>query len=163
TSPNLLLNELHKGVRYALKQHETDNRDGMDLALITIDKQARTVEYAGAKNPLIYIQGGELKLVKADKMPIGGEQKEQERIFAKTTIDISEPTMFYLFSDGYQDQFGGKDNKKFSIARMKELFLSIHTQDMTTQQTTLQNTLHQWRTEAGEHQIDDILVVGVRV
>ncbi|TAF68261.1 MAG: hypothetical protein EAZ55_00110, partial [Cytophagales bacterium] len=105
TRPDLLLNELHKGVRQALKQHETDNRDGMDLALISIDQDRKKVVYAGAKNPLIYIQNNELHLVNADKMPIGGEQQEQERIFTPHEMNTTLPTMFYLFSDGYQDQF----------------------------------------------------------
>ncbi|TAE09874.1 MAG: hypothetical protein EAZ95_15485 [Bacteroidetes bacterium] len=163
TSPDLLLNELHKGVRQALKQAETENRDGMDLALITIDREHKKVQYAGAKNPLIYIQNNELHLVKADKMPIGGEQQEQARLFTKHEIAIDSPTMFYLFSDGFQDQFGGEQNKKFSIARMKELFLQIHTLPLPTQQQRLNEAFEQWREQAGEKQIDDVLVMGIKI
>jgi serine phosphatase RsbU (regulator of sigma subunit) len=160
-APDLILNELHKNIRKTLKQAETDNRDGMDLALITIDRQARKVEYAGAKNPLIYIQNNELHLIKADKMPIGGEQREQERLFTKHEIEINSPTMFYLFSDGFQDQFGGEQNKKFTIMRLKELFLQIHTLPLPTQQQRLNEAFETWREQAGEKQIDDVLVVGI--
>jgi serine phosphatase RsbU (regulator of sigma subunit) len=163
TNPDFLLNELHKGVRQALKQAETENRDGMDAVLLTFDKENKKVQYAGAKNPLIYIQNNELHLIKADKMPIGGEQREQERVFTKHEIDITSPTMFYLFSDGFQDQFGGEQNKKFGIARMKELFLQIHTLPLLTQQTRLNEAFETWREQAGEKQIDDVLVVGIRV
>jgi serine phosphatase RsbU (regulator of sigma subunit) len=161
TSPDILLNELHKGVRIALKQQETDNKDGMDLSVITIDKTKNTVEFAGAKNPAIYIQNGELFVLKADKMPIGGEQREQERIFNKTTIDISEPTTFYLFSDGYQDQFGGENDKKFMLATMKKMFLEIANLPMAKQQQIITTTFEQWK--EGREQTDDVLVMGLKI
>ena len=161
--PDLILNKLHKNIRKALKQAETDNRDGMDLALITIDQKHKKVQYAGAKNPLIYMQNNELHLIKADKMPIGGEQREEERFFTKHEISIDLPTTFYLFSDGYQDQFGGEQGKKFTIGRLKELFLQIHTLPLPTQQQMLNDTFEAWREQAGEKQIDDVLVVGVKI
>jgi len=162
TSPDLLLNELHKGVRQALKQHETENRDGMDAALLMIDQENKKVVYAGAKNPLIYIQNNELHIVKADKTPIGGEQREQERVFSKTVIDVALPTTFYLFSDGFQDQFGGEHNKKFSIARMKDLFLQIHEKPLPAQKEIIAQTFKNWHTQANEKQIDDVLIMGIR-
>jgi serine phosphatase RsbU (regulator of sigma subunit) len=163
TAPDLILNQLHKNIRKTLKQAETDNRDGMDLALITIDQASRKVQYAGAKNPLIYIQNNELHLIKGDKLPIGGEQREQERIFTKHEIAIDSPTTFYLFSDGFQDQFGGEQGKKFTIARLKELFLQIHTLPLPTQQQILHAKFEQWTAQAGEKQIDDVLVAGVKL
>ncbi len=163
TAPDKILNELHKNIRKTLKQAETDNRDGMDMTLITIDHENKKVQYAGAKNSLIYIQNNELQVIKADKNPIGGEQREEERLFTKHEISINLPTTFYLFSDGFQDQFGGEQNKKFGIARMKELFLQIHTLPLPTQQARLNKTFEQWREQAGEKQIDDVLVVGIRL
>ncbi|TAD96625.1 MAG: hypothetical protein EAZ97_13725 [Bacteroidetes bacterium] len=163
TSPDLLLNELHKGVRQALKQAETENHDGMDLSLVLIDKEKHKVEFAGAKNPLIYIQNKELTLLKADKMPIGGEQKEAERIFSKIEIELNLPTIFYLFSDGFQDQFGGTDKRKFTIAKMKTLFLEIHEKSMSEQKEILNQTFENWRNEGKEKQIDDVLVIGIRL
>jgi serine phosphatase RsbU (regulator of sigma subunit) len=133
----------------------------MDLSVITIDKTENTVEFAGAKNPAIYIQNGELFVLKADKMPIGGEQREQERIFSKTTIDISQPTTFYLFSDGYQDQFGGENDKKFMLATMKKMFLEIANLPMTEQQQIITTTFEQWK--EGREQTDDVLVMGLKI
>jgi len=161
TCPETILNELHKGIRKALKQEQTNNRDGMDLSLVSIDQEKKIVEFAGAKNPLVYIQDGQVFQLKGDKMPIGGEQREATRVFSKQQISIERPTVLYMFTDGYQDQFGGADNKKFSIARMKELFLQIHQEQPDKQREILEQTISQWMETGKEYQIDDILVIGV--
>ncbi len=161
--PNIILNELHKGIRTALKQSETDNRDGMDLSLLVIDAKNNIAQFAGAKNQIIYIQNNQLFEIKANKMPIGGEQPEEERLFTLHNIDITQPTMFYLFSDGFQDQFGGKQGKKFMIAQMRELFLKIHHEDMSTQREILDDAIHDWMIQGKEKQVDDITVVGMKV
>ncbi len=162
TSPDIILNELHKGIRKALKQEQTNNRDGMDLSLVTIDKENKILEFAGAKNPLIYIKNNEINLIKGDKMPIGGEQRETTRAFTKHQIPLDEPITFYLFTDGYQDQFGGKENKKYTIGRMKETFLQIHEQNTALQKETIQTNIQAWMEAGKEYQIDDILVIGVQ-
>jgi serine phosphatase RsbU (regulator of sigma subunit) len=163
TAPDLVLNELHKNIRKTLKQAETESRDGMDIALLTIDHANKKAQYAGAKNPLMYIQNNELQVLKADKMPIGGEQREQERIFTKHEISLDLPTTFYLFSDGFQDQFGGEQNKKFGSKHMKELFLQIQLLPLPTQQARLNEAFETWRGQGSEKQIDDVLVVGIKL
>lgn len=161
--PDKILNELHKGIRKALKQKESNNRDGMDLALLSYHHESQMLEFAGARNPLIYIQNGELYQIKGDKLSIGGEQKEIERIFTKHQLYISEPTMCYLFSDGYQDQFGGEKDKKFMISRLKKLFQEIHQEDLKTQQEILGQTFDDWIASGKDKQIDDMLVLGLRL
>jgi len=166
TSPEIILKELHKGVRNALQQAESDNKDGMDMALCVIDEKNKIVEYAGAKNPLIYIQNGELHEVKADKLPIGGSQKEKERTFTKHTININTPTTFYVFSDGFQDQFGGPEGRKFMIKYMKTLLLEIHTRPMEEQRSLLAHAIEDWmlyHPHEPQRQIDDILVIGFQI
>jgi serine phosphatase RsbU (regulator of sigma subunit) len=163
TNPAEILTLLHKKIRFVLKQKETKNADSMDLSMVVIDKEKQLMEFSGAKNAMIYVQNKELYTLKADKMPIGGEQKEMERIFTKQTIDISQPTTIYLFSDGYQDQFGGKNKKKFMISQMRELFLSFYNIPMSAQQNILDETIENWIAEGRERQIDDILVVGVKI
>lgn len=160
---NEVLNELHKRVRVALKQTETKNRDGMDLVLLVVEPQKKVVHFAGAKNPLIYIQNGELYQIKGDKMPIGGEQREQERLFSQHTLDISVPTTFYLFSDGLQDQFGGADSKKFMIGQLKNLLLEIHTQEMHVQKELIHKAINDWMKIGNEKQIDDMLLWGIKM
>ncbi|TAE13864.1 MAG: hypothetical protein EAZ95_10585 [Bacteroidetes bacterium] len=162
-SPDIILNELHKGIRKALKQEQTNNRDGMDLSLVSIDLENKVLEFAGAKNPLIYIQNNEIFHLKGDKMPIGGEQREANRTFTKQSVSLDSPTVFYMFSDGFQDQFGGKDKKKFTIGRMKELFLQIHQEPIEKQKEVLQTAIQNWIKAGEEYQIDDILVIGAKV
>jgi len=158
-----ILNQLHKDIRQVLQQKETKNHDGMDMALVVIDPENKTLEFAGAKNPLIYMQNDELKVIKADKMPIGGTQREMERIFTAHRIDISEPTTFYLFSDGYQDQFGGTKGRKFMTKRFRNLLFEIHQKPMQEQKQILEETIQNWQKEGNEKQIDDILVMGVKI
>ncbi len=163
TSPDLILNELHKGIRKALRQADSSNKDGMDMTLLAIDHQENIVEFAGAKNPLIYIQKGALEHIKGDKFPIGGAQQEEERIFTKHTIKIDSQTVFYIFTDGYQDQFGGEKNTKFMISNLKKLFLEIHQDDLEKQRLILERTFQDWLKQGKEQQIDDVLVIGIRI
>ncbi len=162
TQADSILNQLHKKIQYALKQQETQNRDGMDMSVCVIDKIQKTVEYAGANNPIYVIQNSILQEYKADKFAIGGHQTETERIFTKHSIDISKTTMLYLFSDGYQDQFGGIDNRKFMKKRFKELLFSIHTKSLNLQKIILDDTLKDWQMNTYE-QTDDILVIGIKI
>lgn len=160
--PDKILNELHLGIRKALKQEETSNRDGMDIALVTIDKNERKLMFAGAKNPLFYVQNGELQVIKGDKHPIGGLQKEEERLFTLHTLSLDIPTTFYLCSDGYQDAFGGANNSKFMVGTFKKLLAEISNKDMPTQQQQLDDTMNDWLGTKYK-QIDDILVIGFQI
>ena len=158
---NEILTQLHKDVRQALQQKETNTNDGMDMALVNIDLNNQRLQFAGAQNPLIYIQNKELHQLKGDIMSIGGVQQERDRIFTLHEVDISTPTTFYLFSDGYQDQFGGKKGKKFMTKRFRELLFEIYEKPMEEQKSILEKTLKNWMGE--EEQVDDILVMGVKV
>ncbi|GAB4187093.1 MAG: hypothetical protein OHK0057_09100 [Thermoflexibacter sp.] len=164
TEAGKILNELHKGVRKALKQDLSDNRDGMDMSLCVIDKKSKTIGFAGAKNSLIYIQNNELVTLKGDKFPIGGLQHEKERIFTTKTISYAHSPMYcYIFSDGYQDQFGGENSQKFHRQNLKNLLFQNHTLTMSEQKIILEETLKKWRkigTPEEEQQVDDILIIG---
>lgn len=160
--PDAILNELHRQVRYLLKQENNDSRDGMDMALLRINSDGRTVDFAGAKNPLIFINNNECHMIKGDPVPIGGLQKEEKREFTLHTITIDSPTSFYLFSDGYIDQFGGPDSLKFTSKRFKEMLQNIHQQPMIVQQEILESTLDEWMGKQNT-QIDDILVIGLHL
>lgn len=159
---NKILSELHKNVRFALQQYKNDNKDGMDMSLVVIDKDKKTLEFSGAKNPLIYIQNNELVHLKGNSQPIGGSQGEAKREFDKHTISIDQPTSFYLFSDGYADQFGGSESRKFMIKNLKELLLKIHTLSFDEQKIILDKTIEEWKGDY-EKQLDDILIMGMRV
>ena len=160
-APASILNRLHFGVVSILKQDTSNNKDGMDIALCKIDKENRVVEFAGAKNPLIYIQDGKLELIKGDRQPIGKWSLDSHQSFTQHRIEVNKPTSFYLFSDGFQDQFGGEKGRKFMIRRFKELLLSIHHEPMAQQQVLLKQALQEWMGK--EKQIDDILVAGFKI
>jgi serine phosphatase RsbU (regulator of sigma subunit)/uncharacterized protein HemY len=168
TSPDIILNELHKGVRLMLKQEEGENRDGMDIAICTIDLEDRTLAFAGARNSLYLIHDSESPLIKseiqeikAERFSIGGYQHEEERIFSKTVLKLDKPTTFYLTSDGYKDQFGSAEGKKFSPRRFREMLENIHTLNMDDQHHLLAKTFEEWKGK--EAQIDDVLVIGVKL
>ncbi|TAH19372.1 MAG: hypothetical protein EAZ08_09385 [Cytophagales bacterium] len=167
TSPELILKELDKGIRDSLNQEETENKDGMDIAICVIDKTNRKLEFAGAKNPLIYIQGGELNEIVGDKLHIGGYQAKREKEnfqkknFTKHTIDTYQTTTCYIFSDGYEDQFGGEENKKFSKRQLYKVLLENHKASLPEQRVILEDTMTKWL--GSNSQIDDILVIGFQI
>lgn len=162
TRSERILRELHKGIRRQLKQEETSNRDGMDMSLCVINKRQKSVQFSGAKNPLVYIQDGEATVIKGDRVPIGGVQTEKERYFTEQTITVDKPTWFYIFSDGYVDQFGGPKNRKFLLKNLKNLLLDIYQKPMEEQEKILSNTLNDWM-KGRENQIDDVLVIGFKL
>jgi serine phosphatase RsbU (regulator of sigma subunit) len=162
TRADIILNELHKGVRRALKQDVTENRDGMDMGLCVINNATRTISFAGAKNPLLYIKDGEIHELKADRNPIGGLQTEKKRKFQYQELSIDKPTSFYLFSDGFVDQFGGPKRRKFLMKNLKKLLIEIHGLPMAEQEKRLAKTFDEWKGTRNK-QIDDVLVIGFKL
>jgi serine phosphatase RsbU (regulator of sigma subunit) len=159
TTPHRILEELHKGVRKSLKQAENKVRDGMDLSLISINPQTKTLTFGGAMNPLYYVQQGVFHEIKGDKKPIGGFQ-DNDITYTTHTLSLENSTTIYLCSDGYQDQFNA-DGKKFMVRKFRELLFSIHQQPLAEQKNHLTTTMHKWLENS--KQIDDILVMGIRV
>lgn len=159
-SPEKILHKLHDGVFTALQQEKTFNTDGMDIALCVIDKKNKKLEFAGAKNPIYYIQNNQEFLIKGNAISIGGYVKK-ERIYDIHTIDISEETYFYIFSDGFQDQFGGPDNKKYMARNFRTLLHKIHKMPLNEQAVELAVELDEWKGE--RDQMDDIIVIGVKL
>jgi len=155
-----ILNELHDSVRKALRQEENRSRDGMDLALCVIDTETKTLQFSGAKNPLVYFKNGEMTVIKGDKYPIGGVQFQVDRHYTRHEVDLSEPIMVYLFSDGYQDQFGGEKSEKFMSKNFKLLLQEIHEKPVEEQKLILDEKFKAWK--GNRSQIDDILVMRMR-
>ena len=162
TQANEILNELHKGIRAALRQYKNDNRDGMDMAICVYNKERNTIDYSGAKNPLIYIKDNKLNMIKGNRYPIGGIQLEENRIFTKHTISIDKKTTFYIFSDGFIDQFGGEFGDKYNIKQFSDLLLSICNENMQKQKSIIEETIAKW--QGTEYtQIDDMLILGFQI
>ena len=157
-----ILGELDHEIRTALQQEKTGNQDGMDVVLCIYRKERGILEFSGAKNSLLYVQNNEIHKLKGDRRAIGGKSyRKQQNGFKKHTISIDQPTTIYLFSDGYQDQFGGENNTKFMSSKFNDLLLEIHQKPMEEQKEILDRTIQAWM---GDHkQTDDILVMGVRL
>ncbi len=161
-SPERILKLIHIELVKLLKQEQTLAREGMDIAIITILQSDNliTIEYAGAMNPFYYVQNNELYHIKADRLPLGGFGTE--RNFQKQTFHFDTPICIYLCSDGYQDQFGGSESKKFMSRRFREMLLEIHQQSVIAQKELLEKTLYNWIKEGKETQTDDITVLGLK-
>jgi phosphoserine phosphatase RsbU/P len=159
-SPDQILYHLHKGIRASLRQKSSQIYDGMDITISVIDHETQTMEFAGAKNPLIIIQENEISQIKGDKWGVGGHIIGTERVYQKHIIDISKPTYVYMFSDGFQDQFGGLNDRKFLIANLRKLFFDIHLMPFNEQKLRLDKILNDWQGE--ERQTDDILIIGFK-
>lgn len=138
-------------------------RDGMDLALCVYDREAGTLQYSGALNPLYLIRDGALKVYKADKISIGSTDDAKKK-FTTHHIELRHGDMIYIFSDGYVDQFGGKLDRKFMFAPFRKMLLSIWDQPVRDQKTTVSRTMDLWRRSGGDitEQVDDMLIIGFR-
>jgi ligand-binding sensor domain-containing protein/serine phosphatase RsbU (regulator of sigma subunit) len=157
-----VLKKLHQGVRKALKQDRDsyESKDGMDLALAVIDTTTNILQYSGAKRPMFHYNNGFFEEIKADKQSIGGLEMEDNYTFTNHNFEIKTGDTFYLFTDGYVDQFGGEKGKKFSTKRLKETLEQMQSLSMKEQGSKLNVIIDDWKSEL--EQIDDILVIGLR-
>ncbi len=163
SSPEKVLELLNREIQYVLNQKQTHNMDGMDGVLCRIDEKNKILEYAGAKNPFIYVKHGEIHQIKGDKSAIGGYQQAFDTIYNKHEISYADaPITCYIFSDGYQDQFGGDQGRKFMIKRMRNLLFEIHDKPMDEQLDIMNNSLIDWM-GTKNHQIDDVLLIGFKL
>lgn len=157
---NLILNFLNEKVNNALKQRDTQNFDGMDISLIILNKKTNKIKFAGAKNSLIVVSRGELSRYQGDRFAIGGFTKPDHE-FSQIEIQLQKDDTIYLLTDGYQDQFGGPNNKKFRRKRLFGLLQHMWDVQMAEQQLTLTATFKAWKEKA--EQTDDILIIGLRL
>jgi serine phosphatase RsbU (regulator of sigma subunit) len=162
--PSDILRHLDHGVNMTLRQTtEASVKDGMDLALCTLDMERMEVQFAGAYNNLWIIRknGNTVEEIKADKKIIGSNLDNVADDFMNHVIKVEKGDMLYVYSDGYADQFGGPHEKKFKYKPLKELLISIKDRSMKEQKQILSQTIKDWQGEL--EQVDDILIIGVRV
>jgi serine phosphatase RsbU (regulator of sigma subunit)/ligand-binding sensor domain-containing protein len=162
TSTNQALNELRKQVKQTLRQtgKEGATDTGMDIALCALDKHTNVLQYSGANNNLYLIQKEKFIEIKADRMPIGFYPKEIPD-FTNHEIKLEEGDVFYLFTDGFIDQFGGRNGFKYKAANFQKFLFENHRKPMVLQREMLEKELSSWMNSYD--QTDDILVMGVRV
>lgn len=138
---------------------EEEVKDGMDIALCCLDLKTKKLQYAGANNPLYHISKGELKEIKPDKQPIG--KYDDRRPYTNHSIDITSGDCFYIFTDGFADQFGGPNEKKFKYKPFKQLLLDNHNRPMNEQKDILDKTIENWKGQL--EQVDDVCIIGLRI
>ena len=157
----LLPNEICGYVRNKLIENisQDGGQDGMDGVLVSLDKEKKKLSFAAAHNAPILVRKGMVIEFAADKMPIGkGERTEN---FKQQIIYIEAGDLFYLYTDGYTDQFGGPKGKKFKYKQMKALLQSICNQPLSEQKKILDDIINNWKGDL--EQTDDILIIGFKI
>jgi len=168
-NPSEILSIINRTIKAALRQSgESDTtRDGMDIALVKIDLATRELEYAGANRPLWIVRDDkkEVEEIKATKKAIAGFT-DDDQVYELHKVSLGPKDTFYIFSDGYADQFGGERGKKLMTSKLKEILLLIRDRLMADQHDYLDRHMEEWRQPKNgkvHEQVDDILVIGVKV
>ena len=159
--PSDALTELDRRIKKALKQEDeqTESRDGMDIALCSINKEKHILHYAGANRPLLIIRDRKLIEYTPTKLPIGGRHTE-DKFFQNHTIELCKGDCIYMFTDGYCDQFGGPNGKKFMKKKFYELLLNVSSENMQKQKNIIDEAINNWK--GLMEQTDDMLVIGIK-
>jgi serine phosphatase RsbU (regulator of sigma subunit) len=158
--PDQIIENLRQGVIRSFNQvvDEDTIKDGMDIAVCTVDFEKDKLYFSGANNPLYLIRGGELVHYRGDKMPVAIHYRMQP--FTLHEIEITKGDKFYIFSDGFVDQFGGPKQKKFMSNQFKEKLLALDDVPMIKQAERLNEIFEEWRGDSP--QVDDVTLMGVR-
>jgi len=158
---NRVLNLMREKVMKALHQtgESTETKDSIDIGFCIYDRTKGTLQFSGANRPLIMIRNGQLSEYKADKMTIGVAPLA-EQSFTNQIINTQEGDTFYLFSDGYADQFGGAFDKKFKQQKLRSILTNISTEKMERKGEILREEFDKWRGET--NQVDDVLIFGFK-
>jgi phosphoserine phosphatase RsbU/P len=164
TNPGEILDELHKRISLTLNKDQgveaSVMRDGMDVALLSINRATREVTFSGAVRPLVYVDDEGIKAIRSGMYSIGGIKDLNSDLYPTHRIQTKGKATFYLFSDGYADQFGGPQGKKFKMKKLQELLAQASKESVHKQEQIIAAAFDQW---IGNHeQVDDVCVIGVR-
>jgi serine phosphatase RsbU (regulator of sigma subunit)/HAMP domain-containing protein len=165
--PSTIMDKMSKGVVKTLhakgggEDSSQLTKDGMDMSMCVFDSATLELQFSGAFNPLYIVREGQILQYKADKFPIGYRGDDEVKPFTNNVIQLQKGDTFYIFSDGYADQFGGPRGKKLMIGNFRDLLLKASVLPIENQKEFLNKTIEEWRGEL--EQVDDILVVGVTV
>jgi serine phosphatase RsbU (regulator of sigma subunit) len=159
TDTGEILNKTRQLVLETFEKNSSQVSDGMDISLLSINKTKKEIQWSGAYNPLWYILDGEMIQIKADKQPIG--KSENPTAFTTQTIQYIDNMTFYLFTDGFADQFGGPEGKKIKQKAFSDLLIKHHKRNSADQLEIIQSTFSDWKGEL--EQVDDVCVIGIRI
>ncbi len=142
------------------KGSTTEYNDGMDIGILVFDKEKKTAHFSGANRPLYQVRGAYIIEHAANNFQVGGVQDSSCKLYYNSNVEYKEGDAFYLFTDGFTDQFGGEKGKKFMNKKFSDLLIDLNPRNMKEQEDVLEKTFKEWRGEL--QQIDDVLIVGVR-
>ena len=154
-----ILDKVTELVIETFEKSDKNVMDGMDISLLAINKSTKQIHWSGANNPLWYIHNNELTDITADKQPIG--KHDNRKPFTSNNIAFLPNTTFYLFTDGYADQFGGIKGKKFKYKQLEEKLLASCNMPLAEQQGFLDKTFVEWK--GSLEQVDDVCIIGIRI
>jgi ligand-binding sensor domain-containing protein/serine phosphatase RsbU (regulator of sigma subunit) len=157
-----ILHELNKGIELTFGKDSSNIRlkDGMDIAMCMVDKEKNELEFAGAFRPMYFVRDNKIEEIRGDRFSVGLLNEGEGIEITKTTVKLQKNDIFYFFSDGYADQFGGPEGKKFKYRRFRHLLLTIHKLPLDQQKVILEKSFDEWR--GNFEQVDDVLIVGLK-
>jgi two-component system, sensor histidine kinase LadS len=161
--PSDIINSMHQGIIETLRKDAEDEyiSDGMDMTLCCIDRQTRIMQFSGAINPICIVRNGEITEIRGDRFSVGTYINEKTLNFSNNQFQLEKGDSIYLFTDGYSDQFGGDDLKKFKYKNFKRLLLEIQDKPLLIQKKILIERFNKWKNNV--EQIDDVLVIGLKI
>ncbi len=159
TETGKILDKTRDLVIETFEKCESEVKDGMDISLLCIDSINKIITWSGANNPLWYIEGKELKEIKADKQPIG--KTDNPKPFTTHKIEFKTNTTFYLFTDGFADQFGGPKGKKFKYKQFSDLLMTNNNLELSVQLEQANKSFENWKGDL--EQVDDVCVIAVKI
>jgi len=161
SDPGMILDKAREIVIQEFEKSEEEVKDGMDISLCSMSSDLTHLSWAGANNPIWIIRKGSpiVDELKANKQPIG--KYSEPKPFTTHTIQLHKGDTIYIFTDGYQDQFGGEKGKKFKPSGLKQLLISIQSESMERQKELIDDTFKNW--VGNLEQIDDVCIIGVRI
>ncbi len=154
-----ILDKVTELVMETFEKSDANVADGMDISLLALNKSTGQIYWSGANNPLWYICNRELKSITANKQPIG--KHDNRKPFVSHRLNLLPGTIFYLFTDGYADQFGGARGKKFKYKQLEEKLMAISGNSMEDQKDTLDKTFTEWKGKL--EQVDDVCIIGIKI
>ncbi|HAS40085.1 MAG TPA: hypothetical protein DCS93_06375 [Microscillaceae bacterium] len=161
--PSMILKQLDKKVRATLQsQSEEKTDDGMDMTVITIDETHQKLYFSGAKNSILLVRRGDVFRLKGSIYPVGSAHYKSNRDYQLHVFETQPDDVIYMFSDGFQDQFGGNQGRKYMTKRFRSFLLSISNLPMQEQKTRIKQEFDAWVTDKYQ-QTDDVLVMGIRL
>ncbi|WP_375563247.1 PP2C family protein-serine/threonine phosphatase [Bernardetia sp. OM2101] len=165
--PNEILEALNEGITEAFTSSSSSDRsikvrEGMDASILVIENEQK-IYYAGANRPLYYRTPTDktIQMIKGSRAALGGEKRKREKIFTLNTLEYQKGSQFYLFSDGYPDQFGGENDKKFGSKRFRKLLNETPYESMTQMHSEIKSAFEIWKHQTS--QTDDVVVIGIKI